>query len=649
MGQLKTCRLPTSGGVFNGEMTDTNGLLWDYARNGSEEAFTEIVRRHVDFVYSVAVRKTGGDTHLAQDVTQTVFADLARKAKSMGKDVVLIGWLHRDTCFRAADMVRRERRRRAREQKAVEMQMLDKTGEDVWAQVAPLLDDAMDKLSESERDALLLRFIEGKSWRETGRALAVSEDAVQKRSGRALEKLRAILGRRGIVVSSAAITGLLAANSVQAAPAGLAASLTSTALAGLGGATTSLAEMLFMTTKTKIAIATVAAVTAVTAPIMWQHRANTQLREELTLARNENARLSGTGRSTSARVAAAVNNTPVNWQALESQDYRQYIANLRAAGCPEQTIRDIIITDLDRTYGKRIASIWGPAPATYWKAHDYVDGVKQHLEAKKIEEEKRAAIRELLGVDPDEETGRRTGTTVAYAEGFEFLSAEQRSQLREIERQAQAKIENLKLIRAGEFSPEYRGRQNEAYGWKDEQIKELMSPEQFKEYEIRTGRHASMLSNGLRYFNPTEEEFRTIYELEKQFGIDQSYGGGKAPEPANARQFQETLKQTLGEQRYADYELTKDSSYVILHDIARFHELPPETARAVYGMNKAAEQRAKAIRADGAVDAASREAALLALRKETEMDASNVLGEQAFQQYLFHFRDWLNRKIGMER
>jgi RNA polymerase sigma factor (sigma-70 family) len=628
-------------------MTETNELLWDYARNGSEKAFAEIVRGHVDFVYSTALRKVGGDAHLAEDVTQTVFADLARKAKSMGKDVVLIGWLHRDTCFRAADVVRKERRRRAREQKAAEMHMLDKAGEDVWARVAPVVDDAMEKLSDAERNALLLRFIEGKSWRETGHALAVSEDAVQKRAGRALEKLRAILARRGVIVSTAAIGGLLAGNSVQAAPAGLAASLVGPALAGASSVTTSLAEALFMTTKTKVAVVAVAGIAAVTTPLVWQQQANARLRGELMVAREENGRLAGEQtRLASTRANNVAPNAVLNWQALESQDYRQYIANLRAVGCPEQTIRDIIITDLDRTYGKRIASIWGPAPASYWKAHDYLDGVKQHLEGRKIEEEKRAAIRELLGIDPDEESGRRTGSRVAYAEGLEFLSAEQRSRLREIDRQAQAKIESLKLIQAGEFSPEYRARQNEAYVWKDEQIKQLLSPEQLKEYEMRTSRHASMLGHGLRYFNPTEEEFRTIYELEKQFGIDQSYGGGKAPDPAKARQFEEILKQTLGERRYADYELTKDSSYVILHEIARFHELPQEAARAVYDMNKVAEQQAKALRQDGSMDGPGRERALQALRKQTEAEAAKLLGEQAFQQYRFHFGEWLKRKIG---
>jgi RNA polymerase sigma factor (sigma-70 family) len=629
-------------------MTDTNELLSAYVRKGSEEAFAEIVRRHVDFVYSTALRKVGGDTHLAQDVTQTVFANLARKAKSLPKDVVLIGWLHRAACFRAADAVRKEQRRRAREQKALEMQTLDKAGEDLWAHVAPFLDDAMEKLSNPERDALLLRFIEGKSWRETGHALALSEDAAQKRASRALEKLRAILARRGVVISSAAMGAVLAANSVQAAPAGLAASLTGTALASAGTAslTDSLTEMLFMTAKTKVAIVAVAGIAAVTTPIVLQQQANTRLREELTVAREENVRLSGVGsRLASTRAGNAATNAILNWTALESQDYRQYIANLRAVGCPEQTIRDIIITDLDRTYGRRIAKNSGPSHATYWKPPDHFDGVKQYLEVKKIEEEKRAAIRELLGIDADEESERRTGAQVWYSEGFEFLSLEQRSRLREIERLAHLKMESVKLIREGTMSPDYDARKGEAQAWKDEQIKQLMSPEQFEEYEMRVGQHGFMLRNALRSFNPSEEEFRTIYELEKQFGIDKSYGGGKAPDSASARQFREALKQTLGEERYADYELTKDINYVTLNEIARIHELPQQTVRAVYDMNKAAEQRAKAIRGDGSLNEQTRAGTLQALRKQTEAEAARLLGEKAFQQYPFQFGGWLNVKF----
>jgi RNA polymerase sigma factor (sigma-70 family) len=643
-------------------MIDAKELLRAYATEGSEVAFGEIVRRHVDFVYSTALRKVGGDRHLAEDVTQTVFTDLARKAKSLPKDVVLAGWLHRDTCFRAADAVRREQRRRVREQKAVEMQMLDRAGEDLWMRVAPFVDDAMEKLSNPERDALLLRFIEGKSWRETGQALAVSEEAVQKRASRALEKLRAILARRGVVISSAAMATVLTGNAVQAAPAGLVTSLAGTALAGAGSASLldSLTEMLFMTTKTKIAIVAVAGIAVVSTPLVWQQRVNGRLRQELASAEKI---LSATRKLAADGVGQAVTNVAPNWQTLESRDYRQYIANLRAAGCPEQTIRDIIITDLDRTYGQRIAKFSGPSHATFWKAPNYMDGVKQYLEVKKIEEEKRAAIRELLGVDADEESERRTGQQVGYSEGFEFLSAEQRARLREIERQAHLKIESANLIPEGTFSPAYNNRKAEAQAWKDEEIKKVMSPEQFEEYELRVGGHAYRLRNGLRVFDPTEEEFRTIYELERRFGIDQANAGGKAgtaerrkideqtglpiPPATSVQQFEEALKEALGEQRYADYQLMKESNYVMLHDIARIYELPPETARVVFDMNKAAEQQAKAIRRDGSLDERAREGALLALRKQTEGDASRLLGEKAFQQYAFQFAAWFNLKISM--
>src|SRR5688572_19929260 len=213
--RLRTCQsvhlehLKLSVSAFsrrlNVVMTDTNELLAAYIQEGSEHAFNEIVRRHIDFVYSVALRKVAGDVHLTQDVTQTVFADLARKAKTLPTDLVLIGWLHRTACFRAADAVRAERRRLLREQKALDMQTLNETADDRWIHLAPFLDDAMEELSSAERDALLLLFIEGRTWRETGQALALSEDAVQKRASRALDKLRAHFARRGIAISATAL------------------------------------------------------------------------------------------------------------------------------------------------------------------------------------------------------------------------------------------------------------------------------------------------------------------------------------------------------------------------------------------------------------------------------------------------------------
>src|SRR3970040_1530009 len=101
-------------------MTDGQQLLAQYAESGSETAFRELVTRYVDLVYSAAVRLVNGDTHLAEDVTQTVFTNLARKARTLSREVMLGVWLHRSACFAARNALRGERRRQARERRAVE-------------------------------------------------------------------------------------------------------------------------------------------------------------------------------------------------------------------------------------------------------------------------------------------------------------------------------------------------------------------------------------------------------------------------------------------------------------------------------------------------------------------------------------------------
>jgi RNA polymerase sigma factor (sigma-70 family) len=231
-------------------------LLRDYAENSDEKAFARLVDDYIDLVFSTALRRLNGDRYRAQDVTQTVFVDLARSAKTMPSGTIIAGWLYRHTCFTAAKFLRSEHRRQLREQVASNMNLLNRDEETVWTQLAPLLDEALNSLRERDRNALVLRFLEHRSLRDVGLALGASEDAARVRIDRALEKLRSYLSRRGVAFPGATLATVIAANAVSAAPAGLASAVFGAAIAapvaGVGGTLTILKIMAMTKVQTAV-------------------------------------------------------------------------------------------------------------------------------------------------------------------------------------------------------------------------------------------------------------------------------------------------------------------------------------------------------------------------------------------------------------
>ncbi len=214
----------------------TNELLRRYAVDGSESAFTELVRQHIDLVYSAALRQVNGDTAAAQDITQAVFADLARKASRLSSHASLTGWLYTSTRFRAAKVRRAEQRRQTHEQKSIAMSQIFQTNDpaEQWEDLRHVLDDVMLELNDTDREAVLLRYFERKPLAEIGSRLGLSENAARMRVDRALEKLRAELSKRGVNSTVTALALALTEGAVKAAPAALIAEVSKSALAASG-------------------------------------------------------------------------------------------------------------------------------------------------------------------------------------------------------------------------------------------------------------------------------------------------------------------------------------------------------------------------------------------------------------------------------
>jgi RNA polymerase sigma factor (sigma-70 family) len=243
-------------------MVSDTELLSRYAAHRDEQAFAALVRRHIDCVYGAALRQTNGDVHLARDVTQSVFTDLARKAGTLNAGVVLIGWLHTGTRFAAAKLVRSERRRQAREQAAHVMNEL--TREDAapvdWRRVQPVLDQVLDELTPRERDAVLLRYFERRTYADIGEQLVLTESAARSCVDRALDKLHGLLARRGVMSTATALAVAFEQQAVIAAPAGLATAVTGAALTATG---TGLVATLGFFVMNKLVVSGVAALAAI--------------------------------------------------------------------------------------------------------------------------------------------------------------------------------------------------------------------------------------------------------------------------------------------------------------------------------------------------------------------------------------------------
>jgi RNA polymerase sigma factor (sigma-70 family) len=267
---------------------ETRQLLRAYAEHGDEGAFHDLVDRYSRLVYSAALRQVG-DPHAAEDITQLVFTNLARQARTLPARVVLGGWLYRDAVFTASKYRRSLARRRVREEEAAKM--IGQGKDAAWKQIAPLIEEAMTRLGVRDRNAIVLRFFEEQPFSSVGAALGITENAARMRVERALEKLRHFFVDRGVVISATGLAGMLANDALASVPPGTMTSIAANALHHAGVSTLPDAFPACFASRTfKFAMAGVVLMSLVTG-LVWQFHPRTGSAIAPVVSQSDRARL----------------------------------------------------------------------------------------------------------------------------------------------------------------------------------------------------------------------------------------------------------------------------------------------------------------------------------------------------------------------
>ncbi|HZZ20538.1 MAG TPA: sigma-70 family RNA polymerase sigma factor, partial [Opitutaceae bacterium] len=267
-------------------MRDDSELLRIFVAEKSNEAFSEIVRRHIGTVYAVALRRVGGNVHLAEDVVQEVFTDFARKAVSLSRRESLVGWLFVATRFATAKAVRKDRQLQSLQQRAEAMNQAPAQfdAEPAWEDLRPVLDDAIHGLTERDREAILLHFFDRRTFEDVGSKLRITESGARMRVERALEKMRLSLSRRGITSTTAALSLTLGTQAIAAVPVSFVTKVTTAAL--VGAVPTGAASVFYFMTITKTQLSIIAGAVLIGATVMGviqQRKISTLLTERRVL------------------------------------------------------------------------------------------------------------------------------------------------------------------------------------------------------------------------------------------------------------------------------------------------------------------------------------------------------------------------------
>jgi hypothetical protein len=334
-----------------------------------------------------------------------------------------------------------------------------------------------------------------------------------------------------------------------------------------------------------------------------------------------------------------------HWSQLESTNYREFIANLRAVGCPERTIKDIIITDVMRLYAQRRGQYYhNGRPFHYWETNDKRKLTQPQIEERdqqlaQIDKELPAVLRELLGINYERELNKYFVDADQDNNRLAFLSENQRAQVLSLREQFEGKRERILYdLQNGKPLASDIEQLRQIDQSQDEALAQILSPQEKEQYELSTSATADRLRQQLIGFNPKEDEFRDLYQ--KQKAIDDAYefedtndATVMAAKASDVAEMMKTFKGNLAGDRSAQFDRSQDPDYQNLCVLSQRYDLPSDASDTLLDMRQTAEEERQKLLSNTNIPPERVEAALQAIQAETEKAARETLGEQAFTQY----------------
>lgn len=352
---------------------------------------------------------------------------------------------------------------------------------------------------------------------------------------------------------------------------------------------------------------------------------------------------------------ASLAGRPLSWRALESTNYFVFIDNLRAFSCPEETIRDIIITDVAKLYGRRRSELrMQYPPPKFWEPFDPLGGSAEPVELQQkiraLDREQRQLIRDLLGVDLRWELAKYSGEAESLERNYSFLSTDKQAQVRAWSEHFDELEQDLYVRSRGWMLDGDLATLRQLQRQRREQLASMLNPEELEEYELRFSDTANNMRSQMTGFRPNEDEFRRIFRLQRTFDeqYDQAYDADDNAQAARARsqelaqdKLSAEIQQVLGPQRFAEYQRAQDGDYRALLQLGARLQMPEDVANRVYNMKQAAERVKYQVESNPNLTDDQRLQSVAALARETARSVRTTMGDDVYKTYQQHGGQWL--------